>query len=84
MTSFERTLVTAALPYANGEIHLGHLAGAYLPADIYVRYLRLRGRGGALHLRHRRVRRAHHADRREARASRPRSWWTATTPSIQR
>jgi methionyl-tRNA synthetase len=42
--AWERTLVTAALPYANGEIHLGHLAGAYLPADIYVRYLRLRGR----------------------------------------
>lgn len=41
---WERTLVTAALPYANGDIHLGHLAGAYLPADIYVRYLRLRGR----------------------------------------
>jgi methionyl-tRNA synthetase len=40
---FARTLVTSALPYANGEIHLGHLAGAYLPADIYVRYLRLRG-----------------------------------------
>lgn len=37
---FERTLVTAALPYANGKIHLGHLAGAYLPADIYVRYQR--------------------------------------------
>ncbi len=35
-----RTLVTAALPYANGKLHLGHLAGAYLPADIYVRYLR--------------------------------------------
>ena len=43
MSSFQRTLVTAALPYANGDIHLGHLAGAYLPADIYVRYLRLRG-----------------------------------------
>ncbi len=42
--NWERTLVTAALPYANGDIHLGHLAGAYLPADIYVRYLRLRGR----------------------------------------
>jgi len=41
---FKRTLVTSGLPYANGEIHLGHLAGAYLPADIYVRYLRLRGR----------------------------------------
>jgi methionyl-tRNA synthetase len=41
-TDFRRTLVTAALPYANGEIHLGHLAGAYLPADFYVRYLRLR------------------------------------------
>ncbi len=44
MTDFQRTLVTSALPYANGDIHLGHLAGAYLPADIYVRYLRLRGR----------------------------------------
>jgi methionyl-tRNA synthetase len=42
--SFQRTLVTSALPYANGEIHLGHLAGAYLPADIYVRFLRMRGR----------------------------------------
>ncbi len=41
---FQRTLVTSALPYANGHIHLGHIAGAYLPADIYVRYLRLRGR----------------------------------------
>lgn len=38
--SFDRILVTAALPYANGKIHLGHLAGAYLPADIYVRYQR--------------------------------------------
>jgi methionyl-tRNA synthetase len=44
MTLWNRTLVTAALPYANGAVHLGHLAGAYLPADIYVRYLRLRGR----------------------------------------
>ena len=43
MPEFRRTLVTAALPYANGQIHLGHLAGAYLPADFYVRYLRLRG-----------------------------------------
>ncbi len=42
-SKFSRTLVTAALPYANGPIHLGHLAGAYLPADIYVRYLRLKG-----------------------------------------
>ncbi|HEY9166971.1 MAG TPA: methionine--tRNA ligase [Candidatus Kryptonia bacterium] len=42
-SQFSRTLVTAALPYANGPIHLGHLAGAYLPADIYVRYLRLKG-----------------------------------------
>ncbi len=41
--NFARTLVTSALPYANGDIHLGHLAGAYLPADIFVRYLRLRG-----------------------------------------
>jgi methionyl-tRNA synthetase len=41
--TFSRTLVTSALPYANGDIHLGHIAGAYLPADIYVRYLRLKG-----------------------------------------
>lgn len=39
----KRTLVTAALPYANGPLHLGHLAGAYLPADLYVRYKRLKG-----------------------------------------
>ncbi len=38
----ERTLVTSALPYANGPLHLGHLAGAYLPADLYVRYKRLK------------------------------------------
>jgi methionyl-tRNA synthetase len=41
---FKRILVTSALPYANGPIHLGHLAGAYLPADIYVRYQRLKKR----------------------------------------
>ncbi|TNE71775.1 methionine--tRNA ligase [bacterium] len=40
---FKRTLVTAALPYANGPLHLGHLAGAYLPSDLYVRYKRLAG-----------------------------------------
>ncbi len=40
---FKRHLVTAALPYANGGIHIGHLAGCYLPSDIYVRYLRLKG-----------------------------------------
>ena len=39
---FKRTLVTCALPYANGPIHIGHLAGVYVPADIYVRYLRLK------------------------------------------
>ncbi len=41
---FKRTTVTAALPYANGGVHIGHLAGVYVPADIYVRYLRLKGR----------------------------------------
>ena len=41
--NFKRTLVTCALPYANGPVHIGHLAGVYVPADIYVRYLRLRG-----------------------------------------
>ncbi len=41
---FKRYLVTSALPYANGPIHIGHLAGVYIPADIYVRYLRLAGR----------------------------------------
>ena len=42
--TFNRTLVTAALPYANGGVHIGHLAGVYVPADIYVRYLRLKQR----------------------------------------
>lgn len=41
--SFKRTLVTSALPYANGPVHIGHLAGVYVPADIYARYLRLKG-----------------------------------------
>ncbi|MGN0028470.1 MAG: methionine--tRNA ligase [Marinilabiliaceae bacterium] len=40
---FKRTLVTTALPYANGPVHIGHLAGVYVPADIYVRYLRSKG-----------------------------------------
>ena len=40
---FKRTLVTTALPYANGPVHIGHLAGVYVPADIYVRYLRIKG-----------------------------------------
>ena len=40
---FKRNLVTCALPYANGPVHIGHLAGVYVPADIYVRYLRMRG-----------------------------------------
>lgn len=43
MDKFKRTLVTTALPYANGPVHIGHLAGVYVPADIYVRYLRLKG-----------------------------------------
>lgn len=43
-SEFKRTLVTAALPYANGPVHIGHLAGCYLPADIYVRYLRSAGK----------------------------------------
>jgi len=42
MKNFKRYLVTAALPYANGPLHIGHLAGVYIPADIYVRYLRLK------------------------------------------
>ncbi|MES2307404.1 MAG: methionine--tRNA ligase [Verrucomicrobiota bacterium] len=41
--NFKRHLVTSALPYANGPVHIGHLAGCYLPADIYVRYLRSKG-----------------------------------------
>ena len=41
---FKRTLVTCALPYTNGPVHIGHLAGVYVPADIYVRYLRMRGK----------------------------------------
>lgn len=43
MKNFKRTTVTSALPYANGPVHIGHLAGVYIPADIYVRYLRLKG-----------------------------------------
>ncbi len=41
--NYKRTLVTSALPYANGPVHIGHMAGVYIPADIYVRYLRLKG-----------------------------------------
>ena len=41
--TYKRTLITAALPYANGPVHIGHLAGVYVPADIYARYLRLKG-----------------------------------------
>ncbi|MCD8103225.1 MAG: methionine--tRNA ligase [Alistipes sp.] len=44
MKDFKRYLVTSALPYANGPVHIGHLAGVYVPSDIYVRYLRLRGK----------------------------------------
>jgi methionyl-tRNA synthetase len=43
MSDFKRVLVTSALPYANGPIHIGHLAGVYIPSDIYTRYLRLKG-----------------------------------------
>jgi methionyl-tRNA synthetase len=43
MKEFKRTTVTSALPYANGPVHIGHLAGVYVPADIYARYLRLKG-----------------------------------------
>ena len=44
MKEYKRYLVTSALPYANGPVHIGHLAGVYVPADIYVRYLRMCGR----------------------------------------
>ena len=40
---FKRHLITSALPYANGPVHIGHLAGVYVPADIYARFLRLKG-----------------------------------------
>ena len=43
MTKFKRYLITSALPYANGPVHIGHLAGVYIPSDIYARYLRLKG-----------------------------------------
>lgn len=43
MTKYKRYLITSALPYANGPIHIGHLAGVYVPSDIFTRYLRLRG-----------------------------------------
>ena len=42
MSQFKRTLITSALPYANGPVHIGHLAGVYVPADIYARYLRMK------------------------------------------
>ncbi|WP_430973061.1 methionine--tRNA ligase [Sunxiuqinia rutila] len=42
MSKYKRTLITSALPYANGPVHIGHLAGVYVPADIYARYLRLK------------------------------------------
>ena len=41
---YKRTLITTALPYANGPVLIGHLAGVYVPADIFARYLRLNGR----------------------------------------
>ncbi len=41
--NFKRTTITSALPYANGPVHIGHLAGVYIPADIYARYLRQKG-----------------------------------------
>ncbi len=44
MKDYKRYLITSALPYANGPLHIGHLAGVYVPSDIYTRYLRLRGR----------------------------------------
>lgn len=44
MSDFKRYLITSALPYANGPVHIGHLAGVYVPADIYVRYLRHKGK----------------------------------------
>ncbi len=43
MIDYKRTLITSALPYANGPVHIGHLAGVYVPADIYARYLRMKG-----------------------------------------
>src|SRR5210317_1817367 len=43
MSEEKRITVTAALPYANGPVHIGHLAGVYVPADVYTRYLRLKG-----------------------------------------
>lgn len=43
MNKYKRTLITSALPYANGPVHIGHLAGVYVPADIFARYLRLKG-----------------------------------------
>ena len=44
MKAQKKLTVTAALPYANGPLHIGHIAGAYLPSDIYVRYMRRQGR----------------------------------------
>ena len=57
---FKRTTVTSALPYANGPVHIGHLAGVYVPADIYVRYLRLKKRRCIIHRRFGRTRSTYH------------------------
>ncbi len=73
---FKRTTVTSALPYANGPVHIGHLAGVYVPADIYVRYLRLK-KEDVFHRRLRRTRSAHHHPRQERKASPRKTWWTA-------
>ena len=43
MKNYKRYLITSALPYANGPVHIGHLAGVYIPSDIYIRYLRMKG-----------------------------------------
>ena len=44
MKNYKRHLITTALPYANGPVHIGHMAGVYIPADIYVRFLRQSGK----------------------------------------
>ena len=49
--TFQRFTITAALPYANGPVHIGHLAGVYVPADIYVRFLRLKQKDVIFHVR---------------------------------
>ena len=75
---FKRTLITTALPYANGPVHIGPLAGVYVPADIYARYLRFEGRGSVDDWWFGRAWGTHYVES-EERGIHRRMWWIVTT-----